>query len=66
MTDLAFPPLEFYQQVTALKSKKKKVLLALGGWNDSAGPKYSKLVNNPTARKRYSLIIFQREIEEIG
>ena len=32
---------EFYKQVTALKSKGKKVLLALGGWNDSAGDKLS-------------------------
>jgi chitinase len=28
---------EFYKKVTALKSKGKTVLLALGGWNDSAG-----------------------------
>ena len=39
-----------------MKTKKKKVLLALGGWNDSAGSKYSKLVNNPAARKRYSSV----------
>ena len=39
--------------MTALKSKNKKVLLALGGWNDSAGKKYSTLVNNPTARKKF-------------
>ena len=38
--------------MTALKSKNKKVLLALGGWNDSAGSKYSTLVNNPTNRQR--------------
>jgi chitinase len=39
--------------VTSLKSKDKKVLLALGGWNDSAGSKYSKLVNNPASRKAF-------------
>ena len=33
----------FYQQVTAFKSANKKVLLALGGWNDSKGDKYSKV-----------------------
>jgi len=44
---------EFYKKVTALKSKKKKVLLALGGWNDSAGNKYSRLVNNPEARRKF-------------
>lgn len=30
-----------------------KVSLALGGWNDSAGDKYSKLVNDPAARARF-------------
>lgn len=30
-----------------------KVSLALGGWNDSAGDKYSRLVNNPAARKKF-------------
>lgn len=30
-----------------------KVLLALGGWNDSAGDKYSRLVNNPSARRKF-------------
>ena len=39
--------------MTYLKSKDKKVLLALGGWNDSAGSKYSKLVNNPASRKAF-------------
>jgi len=44
---------EFYKKVTSLKSKNKKVLLALGGWNDSAGSKYSKLVNNQASRKAF-------------
>ena len=30
-----------------------KVTIALGGWNDSLGPKYSQLVNNPSARARF-------------
>lgn len=30
-----------------------KVSLALGGWNDSAGDKYSKLVNDPVARAKF-------------
>jgi chitinase len=34
---------EFYKQVTAFKAEDKKVLLALGGWNDSKGGKYSKV-----------------------
>ncbi|KAG5889208.1 hypothetical protein JTB14_033286 [Gonioctena quinquepunctata] len=44
---------KFYEKVTALKAKGVKVLIAIGGWNDSAGDKYSKLVNNPTARRRF-------------
>ena len=44
---------EFYQQVTALKARGIKVLLALGGWNDSAGNKYSKLVGSPASRKKF-------------
>jgi chitinase len=39
--------------VTALKKIGKKVLIAIGGWNDSAGDKYSRLVNNPAARTRF-------------
>ncbi len=39
--------------MTSLKSQGKKVLLALGGWNDSAGNKYSKLVNSPENRNEY-------------
>ncbi len=27
--------------------------LAIGGWNDSQGDKYSRLVNNPSARARF-------------
>lgn len=27
--------------------------LALGGWNDSQGDKYSRLVRSPSARKRF-------------
>ena len=41
-----------YAQVTALKASGVKKLIALGGWNDSVGYKYSLLVNDPGARKR--------------
>lgn len=44
---------EFYERVVAFKKRGIKVSLALGGWNDSAGDKYSKLVNNPSARSRF-------------
>ncbi|ENN70443.1 hypothetical protein YQE_12947, partial [Dendroctonus ponderosae] len=44
---------KFYEKVTALKAKGIKVLIAIGGWNDSAGDKYSRLVNNSSARRRF-------------
>ncbi|XP_026668803.1 probable chitinase 10 isoform X2 [Ceratina calcarata] len=44
---------KFYERVAALKKKGVKVLMAIGGWNDSAGDKYSRLVNSPSARKRF-------------
>ncbi|KAF5303798.1 hypothetical protein FQR65_LT08134 [Abscondita terminalis] len=44
---------KFYEKVTAYKAKGIKVLIAIGGWNDSAGDKYSKLVNSPSARRRF-------------
>ncbi|XP_014602332.1 PREDICTED: probable chitinase 3 [Polistes canadensis] len=43
----------FYERVVAYKKRGLKVLLALGGWNDSAGDKYSRLVNNPAARQKF-------------
>lgn len=43
----------FYERVVAYKKRGVKVSLALGGWNDSAGDKYSRLVNNPAARRRF-------------
>lgn len=44
---------EFYEKVTALRSKGIKVTIAIGGWNDSLGDKYSRLVNNPSARAKF-------------
>nr|XP_027218101.1 probable chitinase 10 isoform X3 [Penaeus vannamei] len=44
---------KFYEKVTALKAKGIKVTIAIGGWNDSAGDKYSRLVNNPAARSKF-------------
>lgn len=43
----------FYERVLALKSKGIKVSLAIGGWNDSAGDKYSRLVRNAAARAKF-------------
>ncbi|XP_039482039.1 probable chitinase 10 isoform X2 [Drosophila santomea] len=44
---------KFYTRVSSLKSKGIKVSLALGGWNDSQGDKYSRLVRSPVARARF-------------
>ena len=54
-----------YAKVTAFKAKGIKVLIALGGWNDSLGSKYSQMVNNPSARKTFvdNAILF---IEKYG
>ena len=44
----------FFERVVATKQKGvQKVLVGLGGWNDSEGDKYSRLVNNPAARKKF-------------
>lgn len=45
--------LGFYERVVEYKKKGKKVSLALGGWNDSQGDKYSRLVNNPASRSKF-------------
>ena len=44
---------DFYGKVVEYKRYGIKVTLAIGGWNDSEGDKYSRLVNNPAARKRF-------------
>jgi len=44
---------KFYEKVTALKSQGKKVTIAIGGWNDSEGDKYSRLVSNVAVRRNF-------------
>ena len=44
---------DMYRKVTEFKKHGIKVTLALGGWNDSKGDKYSRLVNSPSARARF-------------
>lgn len=36
-----------------MRRRGVKVTLAIGGWNDSAGDKYSRLVNSPSARAKF-------------
>lgn len=52
--------LDLYERVTSLKDVK--VLLGLGGWTDSAGDKYSRLVSSDSARAKFiqKLIPFLR------
>lgn len=50
---------EFYERVTALRAQGVKVLVAIGGWNDSAGNKYSRLVNDPAARAKFNEHVIQ-------
>lgn len=44
---------KFYERVAGYQRKGVNVTLALGGWNDSQGDKYSRLVRSPGARKRF-------------
>ncbi|KAL7648229.1 UNVERIFIED_CONTAM: hypothetical protein RMT77_000132 [Armadillidium vulgare] len=44
---------EFYAKVTAYSSYGIKVLISLGGWNDSAGDKYHRLATDPAARANF-------------
>lgn len=43
----------FYERVVEYKKKGAKVTIAIGGWNDSAGDKYSRLVRDAAARARF-------------
>jgi len=56
---------QFYTQVAKLREKGKKVVIAIGGWNDSAGDKYSKLVHNAHARRVFIFNVLQF-IEKYG
>lgn len=50
---------KFYERVTKLRTKGVKVTVAIGGWNDSAGDKYSRLVRDPVARARFIKTIIE-------
>lgn len=40
-----------YSRITSLEGPE--IILGLGGWTDSAGDKYSRLVSNGTARRHF-------------
>jgi chitinase len=42
-----------------LKEKGVKVSIALGGWNDSAGDKYGRLLTNPSARRKFIVNVIE-------
>lgn len=44
---------KFYELIVKLKSRGITVLLSIGGWNDSWGNKYSRLVSNSTTRANF-------------
>lgn len=45
--------LGFYERlVTNSKSEDIKVMISMGGWTDSAGDKYSKLISSGVTRRR--------------
>lgn len=50
----------FYERVVAYKKKGIRVTVAIGGWNDSLGSKYARMVLDPQARRKFieSVLIF--------
>lgn len=45
-------PADLYQRVTSISGPR--VLLALGGWTDSSGDKYSRLASSVPARRKFA------------
>ena len=47
--------LKGYEKFIALKKQypNKKFIIAIGGWNDSRGDKYSKLLKDPAKRQNF-------------
>lgn len=43
----------FYERAVEFKRKGIKVTVAIGGWNDSAGDKYGRLVRTEASRKKF-------------
>lgn len=57
-----------YRRVTELRELGVNVMLAIGGWTDSTGDKYSKLVSSGTNRRAFvgSVLAFLRKYEFSG
>ena len=55
--------LAFYKKVTDLRRLGIKVLIAIGGWNDSRGDKYSRLVNNAASRAKFNKHVIEFMLE---
>lgn len=52
--------IDFYLRVTSIPEPRRgdsdvKVLLSLGGWTDSSGDKYSRLVSDGASRRKFVL-----------
>lgn len=46
---------EFFDKIVDIKNKNGlKILLSLGGWEESKNNKYSKLAHNPVERQRFA------------
>uniref|UniRef100_A0A1B6JBP0 GH18 domain-containing protein n=1 Tax=Homalodisca liturata TaxID=320908 RepID=A0A1B6JBP0_9HEMI len=54
---------KFFELVTALKDYGLTVLIGIGGWNNSAGNRWSRLLSNSTARTAFvaSVITFMKK-----
>lgn len=44
---------KFYERVAAYQQKGIKVLIAIGGWNDSTGDKYGRLLTDANVRRNF-------------
>jgi len=50
---------KYYKQITGLKRVGKKVTIAIGGWNDSEGSRWSNLLREPS-----HLVTFTQSVAE--
>lgn len=57
-----------YKRITKLRKQGTAVLLAIGGWTDSSGEKYSKMVSSGSSRRAFinSAVAFLRRHEFSG